>query len=69
MPRLNTSSDNDNGSGGLDESQVVPNQNEPHFEPIIPLSPLIKLETGEEEEIKVFGGRATMFQCHSDLKE
>ncbi|XP_075236358.1 E3 SUMO-protein ligase RanBP2-like isoform X2 [Lycorma delicatula] len=56
-------------SGGEDEGEVSQSQNEPHFEPIVPLPPLIQVTTGEEEEVRVFCQRARLYQHHTDIKE
>lgn len=42
---------------------------DPHYEPIIALPNEIVVSTGEENEVKLFGERATLFRFNSDSKE
>ncbi|XP_055902077.1 E3 SUMO-protein ligase RanBP2 [Eupeodes corollae] len=44
-------------------------EHDPHFEPIIALPDEITVSTGEEDEDKIFGERATLYRFDQDKKE
>ena len=51
-----------------DENEEVP-ENDPHFEPIIPLPALVEVKTGEENEELTFSHRAKLYRFESSTKE
>lgn len=51
-----------------DEEEEVEN-NDPHFEPIIPLPALVDVKTGEEDENVIFSHRAKLYRFESSTKE
>ncbi len=55
----------DDDEGHHDDSAT----HDPHFEPIIPLPPLVNVETGEEQEEVKFKHRAKVFRWHKETKE
>lgn len=52
-----------------EEDGEVPESNDPHFEPIIPLPDLVEVKTGEEDEEAVFSHRAKLYRFESSSKE
>uniref|UniRef100_A0A1A9WNS8 E3 SUMO-protein ligase RanBP2 n=1 Tax=Glossina brevipalpis TaxID=37001 RepID=A0A1A9WNS8_9MUSC len=55
--------------GGDNENSFNNDENyDPHYEPIIELPEEIVVKTGEEEELKLFGERATLFRWDSTDK-
>ncbi|XP_055847876.1 E3 SUMO-protein ligase RanBP2 [Episyrphus balteatus] len=58
-----------NAFSSFNKSQSDDADHDPHFEPIIPLPDEITVSTGEEDEEKIFGERATLFRYDQDKKE
>lgn len=62
-------------TGEVDTNQNADDANgnddnyDPHYEPIISLPDEIKVSTGEEEEIKLFGERSKLFRFDAKTKE
>ena len=52
-----------------DDNDEVPESNDPHFEPIIPLPALVEVKTGEEDEAVIFSHRAKLYRYESSTKE
>ncbi|KAI9579081.1 E3 SUMO-protein ligase RanBP2 [Glossina fuscipes] len=67
----NTSNDSKNNiPGDVDSENKTSDENyDPHYEPIIALPDEIVVKTGEEEESKLFGERASLFRWDSTNKE
>lgn len=55
--------------GGDEDKDEVPESNDPHFEPIIPLPALVEVKTGEEDEEVIFSHRAKLYRYVSETKE
>ena len=52
-----------------DDNDEVPENNDPHFEPIISLPALVEVKTGEEDETVMFSHRANLYRFESSTKE
>ncbi|XP_063314133.1 ranBP2-like and GRIP domain-containing protein 4 [Pelobates fuscus] len=50
-------------------SELVPEDDGPHFEPVVPLPEKIEVKTGEEDEEEMFCNRAKLFRFDADTKE
>ncbi|KAM3935490.1 E3 SUMO-protein ligase RanBP2-like isoform 2-T2 [Leptodactylus fuscus] len=50
-------------------SEYVPEEDGPHFEPVVPLPEKIEVKTGEEDEEEMFCNRAKLFRFDADSKE
>ncbi|KAG8452024.1 hypothetical protein GDO86_003996 [Hymenochirus boettgeri] len=50
-------------------SEPAPDDDGPHFEPIVPLPEKIEVKTGEEDEEEMFCNRAKLFRFDADTKE
>ena len=48
-----------------DDNDEVPENNDPHFEPIISLPALVEVKTGEEDETVMFSHRANLYRLHA----
>lgn len=51
------------------ESETIDANYDPHYDPIIALPKEIVVSTGEENETKLFGERATLYRFDTDTKE
>lgn len=59
----------DKTNHGEDDNDEVPESNDPHFEPIIPLPALVEVKTGEEDEEVIFSHRAKLYRYVAESKE
>uniref|UniRef100_A0A1I8MWD0 E3 SUMO-protein ligase RanBP2 n=1 Tax=Musca domestica TaxID=7370 RepID=A0A1I8MWD0_MUSDO len=59
----------DGGAGGDDAGGENDENYDPHYDPIIELPNEIVVTTGEEEETKIFGERATLYRYDATNKE
>uniref|UniRef100_A0A1B0ADY0 RanBD1 domain-containing protein n=1 Tax=Glossina pallidipes TaxID=7398 RepID=A0A1B0ADY0_GLOPL len=66
---LNDAKNNQSGECGAAENNSTDENYDPHYEPIIALPEEIVITTGEEEETKLFGERATLFRWDDTNKE
>ncbi|XP_037899009.1 E3 SUMO-protein ligase RanBP2-like, partial [Glossina fuscipes] len=66
---LNDAKNNQSGNCGTAENNSTEENYDPHYEPIIALPEEIVITTGEEEETKLFGERATLFRWDDTNKE
>ncbi|KAL9889267.1 uncharacterized protein ACN427_008645 [Glossina fuscipes fuscipes] len=66
---LNDAKNNQSGDCGTAENNSTDENYDPHYEPIIALPEEIVITTGEEEETKLFGERATLFRWDDTNKE
>uniref|UniRef100_A0A1A9WPQ8 E3 SUMO-protein ligase RanBP2 n=1 Tax=Glossina brevipalpis TaxID=37001 RepID=A0A1A9WPQ8_9MUSC len=66
---LNDTKNNQSGLGSTAENDTTDENYDPQYEPIIELPDEIVVTTGEEEEMKRFGERATLFRWDDTNKE
>lgn len=59
----------ESGQGTADNNEVTDENYDPHYDPIIDLPNEIVISTGEEDEVKLFGERATLYRYVSATKE
>ncbi len=61
--------DGDTTADGEHDDSGANDNYDPHYEPIIALPDEIKVSTGEEDEVKLFGERAKLFRFDTTNKE
>ncbi|XP_038673803.1 E3 SUMO-protein ligase RanBP2 isoform X3 [Scyliorhinus canicula] len=54
---------------GESDGDSVPDEDGPHFEPVIPLPDKVDVKTGEEDEVVLFSNRAKLFRFDTETKE
>ncbi|XP_048453523.1 E3 SUMO-protein ligase RanBP2 isoform X3 [Rhincodon typus] len=55
--------------GGESDGDSVPEEDGPHFDPVIPLPDKVDVKTGEEDEEVLFSNRAKLFRFDTETKE
>ncbi|XP_041055425.1 E3 SUMO-protein ligase RanBP2 isoform X2 [Carcharodon carcharias] len=55
--------------GGESDGDSVPDEDGPHFDPVIPLPDKVDVKTGEEDEEVLFSNRAKLFRFDTETKE
>ncbi|ROT74978.1 hypothetical protein C7M84_006511 [Penaeus vannamei] len=54
---------------GDDDDDVVENDHDPHFEPVVPLPDLVEVKTGEEDLEVIFSNRGKLYRYDSGSKQ
>ncbi|XP_043547712.1 ranBP2-like and GRIP domain-containing protein 4 isoform X1 [Chiloscyllium plagiosum] len=56
-------------AAGESDGDSVPDEDGPHFDPVIPLPDKVDVKTGEEDEEVLFSNRAKLFRFDTETKE
>ncbi|XP_067889893.1 E3 SUMO-protein ligase RanBP2 isoform X2 [Heterodontus francisci] len=67
--KATTSGVNTEDKGGESDRDSVPDEDGPHFDPVIPLPDKVDVKTGEEDEELLFSNRAKLFRFDTETKE
>ncbi|XP_069747257.1 E3 SUMO-protein ligase RanBP2 isoform X2 [Narcine bancroftii] len=67
--KIATSRDNAEDKDGESEHDSVPDEDGPHFDPVVPLPDKVDVKTGEEDEELLYFNRAKLFRFDKEAKE